>query len=93
MLVVVLAACTSPARDFETFCHAHERAGVVESDAAGDRAVKISRYLAENLKTQEAKDVLGALPQLEPSQKRQALNAAAAKHGVRPCPLADVTWP
>jgi len=93
LLLPLLAACTSAKDDFETFCHAHERAGIVDGDAAGDKAVKISRYLAEHLKTKEAKAVLEALPKLEPSQKRQALTEAAAKHGVTPCPLADATWP
>jgi hypothetical protein len=92
-LGLLLLACTSPKSDFETFCHAHERAGVTETDPAGDKAVKISKYLAEHLKTKEAKDTLALLPTLPPSEKGQALRAAAAKHGVSPCPIADVTWP
>jgi hypothetical protein len=91
--VLLLLGCSSARQDFETFCHAHERAGVLDTDTAGDRAVKISKYLAENLKTQEAKDVLAALPALEVKDKRKALTDAAAKHGVSPCPLAEVTWP
>ncbi len=90
---LLCCACSSPRADFEAFCHAHERAGIVEGDTGGDQAVKISKYLAEHLKTREAKNVLEGLPRLEPSQKRQALSEAAAKHGVTPCPLADVTWP
>jgi hypothetical protein len=91
--LLFLVACSSQRTDFENFCHAHERAGVTANDAPGEKALKISRYLAENLKTAEAKEVLAALPRLDPSQKRAALSDAAKKHGVAPCPLADVTWP
>jgi hypothetical protein len=91
--LVLVAACASPKSDFQTFCYAHEKAGVAETDGAGDRAMKIARYLAENLKTKEAKGVLAALPTLPPSEKGKALKDAAAKHGVSPCPIADVTWP
>ncbi len=91
--LLLLLACTSPKSDFQTFCYAHEKAGVVDTDGAGDKAVKISKYLAEHLKTKEAKDVLATLPTLPPSEKGKTLKDAAAKHGVSPCPIADVTWP
>ena len=91
--LLLAVACASPKGDFERFCNAHENAGVIASDTPGDQAVKISQYLAENLKTKEAKDVLAALPTLQPSEKRKALSDAAAKHGISPCKLADVTWP
>ena len=93
LLLLLIAACTSPKSDFDTFCHAHERAGVTDTDSAGDKAVKISKYLSQHLKTKEAKDTLALLPTLPASEKGQALKDAAAKHGVSPCPLADATWP
>lgn len=93
LLLLLVTGCTSPKSDFQTFCYAHEKAGVLDSDGAGDKALKISEYLAENLKTKEAKAVLAALPTLPPSEKGKALKDAAAKHGVSPCPIADVTWP
>ncbi|MBL8952712.1 MAG: hypothetical protein JNK82_18170 [Myxococcaceae bacterium] len=91
--LLLAAACASPKGDFERFCGAHENAGVVAGDTPGDQAVKISKYLADNLKTPEAKQVLEKLPTLQPNEKRQALSDAAAKYGVSPCRLADVTWP
>ena len=91
--VLLLCACSSPRADFEAFCHAHERAGIVETDAAGDKAVKIARFLGDNLKTPEAKGFLAKLPTLDPKDKAKALTAEAAKYGVSPCPLADATWP
>jgi hypothetical protein len=91
-LLLFLAAC-SPKADFERFCHAHEKAGVVDTDAPGDRAMKISRYLSENLTSKEAKTLLERLPTLPASAKHAALSAEAAQYGVTPCPLADVTWP
>ena len=93
LLVLLLCACPSAHDDFDRFCHAHERAGVVAGDAPGEKAMKISRWLSENLKTAEAKRVLAELPTLDASKKHAALSDAAAKYGVSPCPLADATWP
>src|SRR5262249_6695420 len=92
-VVEVIWPPRSASEDFDVFCHAHENAGIQESDAAGDRAVKISRFLSDHLQSREAKALLERLPKLPPEEKGKALPAEAAKYGVSPCPLADVTWP
>ncbi|MBK7863257.1 MAG: hypothetical protein IPJ65_32565 [Archangiaceae bacterium] len=94
LLLVLLQACKpSPKADFERLCHAHERARVLATDSAGEKAMKISSWLSENLTTQEAKAVLQTLPTLPVGEKREALTRAAAQAGVTPCALADETWP
>jgi hypothetical protein len=91
--VLLTSACASERRDFENLCHAHERAGLQAGDDAAARAVKISRWLAETLKTEAAKQALARLATLDPSVKARALSEVAARHGVSPCPIAAVTWP
>ena len=45
----------------------------------------------DNLRTQEARGVVGRLATMSPSDKAAFLRAEAAKVGVTPCPLAD-SW-
>lgn len=93
-MLLALSGCENPQRrDFENLCYAHQRAGVKATDNSGERAMKIAGYLGSTLQTREAKRLLEQLPNLPVAQKALALTEAAAKYGVKPCPLAEATWP
>ncbi len=91
-LLLATPACHSPKSDFENLCHATEHAGVTPDDDPATKAVKISKWISQNIKGSEATELMRALPNVDPKQKGALLTQTAAKYGVSPCPLATDTW-
>ena len=90
-LLVLLASCAKRAspydKDLSTICSAPARSG-----ATGDssqRATMAAKWIAEAIRTDEAKQLFSDMFMLAPEQRVKALRDAAAKAGLKTCPLAD----
>ena len=93
-LALLLAACDGDVKgDFDNICNAAERSGAMSEADTTARAVKIAQWLQPQVKTEKARKFMAELAMLDPKKKGQALRGEAKKHGVSPCPIADVTWP
>jgi hypothetical protein len=77
-------------RDIDRLCHAQEHSGALQLEP-GHRPVAIAQWLAENLETDEVREVLVEFQRAaDPAAKQAILEREAAAVGLPHCPLADV---
>ncbi len=98
LLVLVFVGCQSGksakpqayVEDLERICNAEAMSGAGELDPNG-RSLFVATWLANNLVTQEARDLMAKQAPLPPKQKAALLRAEAKEAGLPGCPTAD-TW-
>ncbi len=75
------------ARDVQRICDATARSGALEQEEAY-RAVTVAQWLAQNIESQDGRDLLARVARLAPKGKVTELRAAAAKIGLPDCATA-----
>ncbi len=89
ILFCLNTGCQGKKDGFEILCDAPNRAGV--GDLAPDqKAVALAKWIDENLKCEEAREVFEKLALLPSDQKAKFLRDSAKKVGLANCPLADL---
>jgi hypothetical protein len=76
--------------DVRRICNAEQLSGALEQDPNG-RSMFVANWLANNLVTQDGRDLMGKQAALEPAAKAELLRAEAKEAGLAECPTAD-TW-
>ncbi len=74
--------------DLERICNAEAMSGADELDQDG-RSLFIAVWLANNLVTQEARDLMAKQARLPPKEKAALFRAEAREAGLPDCPIAD----
>lgn len=77
-------------RDIDRICHAERHSGALEQPE-GYRQMAVAQWLANNLRTEEARKLLIELTALAPKEKVARLEASARKAGLKHCDLAQ-SW-
>jgi hypothetical protein len=76
--------------DISHLCDAEALSGA-DQQPEGARQLAIAEWLGPNIHTQDARNFLGSLTQIQGADKAKALRDEAAKVGLPGCALAD-TW-
>lgn len=77
---------TPMARDLNRICNAEELSGALELQPA-ERAMHTGIWLAQNLESQEARDLSAALTKLGPAERIARLQRATSEHGIKACEI------
>lgn len=103
LVVALLSACSSAPEtngdqkpgaqatfkdDVSLICHAIDAPEVQEASAA-DRQQALSKYVMDNIQTQEGDDLFVAIGNAAAGVKGEMLGKVAAEQGVKDCPMAD----
>lgn len=92
LLLVPVAALTgcSAKGDLEKICNAEQLSGAANVADPSAKATKIAKWLQDNVRSTEGKNVFQALAMVSPADKSNVLREAAREVGYTgPCPMAD----
>ncbi|MCA9669121.1 MAG: hypothetical protein KC503_26175 [Myxococcales bacterium] len=92
LLTLGAAGCKSSLpSDVDTICNAETRAKLGKTEDVRERALKLSNYVNEHLKTESGRQLFSKLFTISPKQRIEKLRAEARRAGLGGCPLAD-SW-
>jgi hypothetical protein len=80
------ALATPMARDVNRICNAEELSGALDLQPA-ERAMHTGIWLAQNLESQDARDLSAELTKLNPQERVSRLQQVATEHGISPCEI------
>jgi hypothetical protein len=96
LLVFVAAACGGPDQP-ESFSEGMtlicDSSHATEATSKEGRLAAASRWIAVNVKNQEARELFAGLAGLSPTGKARAIREAASRAGLSRCALADLWAP
>jgi hypothetical protein len=80
------APITATERDLDRMCNSLEQSGALDLQPA-ERAMHVGIWLAENLESQEVRDLSAALTKLGPEDRTARLQQELTKHGIATCEI------
>ena len=89
VLVVLLSACANYQRDVQTMCDAPKQASIANAQAS-EKGTLLSKYLYDNIKSNEGQDFYARIMEVMPTQREGMLREQAGKHGITDCAMADM---
>ena len=77
--------------DFEKICNAEQLSGVSAEQDPSQRAMKIAKWVSDNIHSRDAIQAMRAMAVVSPADKGRLLKQAAQESGYDgPCPMAEM---